>query len=226
MAFRFAQFLAVGCLFLVAANAAAIDNSIAEPRIASSEDLITNIVDNCFNENGMHCLKEKVLTYLDNVSGVEEEVSGRALSDDVMDKAITDRVARILNTNEIRVQLPQTLFDGSVITYRADRGFDLEVTETDARSHKKKNKLNTSLLLLVTIKAIIMPILMTLIKLKAIKALILSKLAIKLVLGFVIYNLFTKLSGAKMTMMPMSAASTAYDRSSNADAQYLAYNAY
>lgn len=82
-----------------------------------------------------------------------------------------------------------------------------------------------------------MPVLMFLIKLKAIKALILSKLAIKLVLGFVLYNLFTKLSGAKMSMMPMSAASTAYDRSSSwdaanaspyarSDAQYLAYNSY
>ncbi|XP_075144647.1 uncharacterized protein LOC142219643 [Haematobia irritans] len=234
MAFRGIQFLAVGCLLLVAVNAAAIDNSVAEPRIKSSEDLLSNIVDNCFNANGMSCIKEKVLTYLDGVAGVqEEEVSGRALNDDVMDKVIVDRVARILNDNEIRVEMP----DSSALTYRADRGFDLEITQTDARSHKKKNKLTTSLLLLVLVKSIIMPILMVLIKLKAIKALILSKLAIKLVLGFVLYNLFTKLSGAKMSMMPMPAA-TSYDRSSNSweasnsspyarsDAQYLAYNSY
>lgn len=130
MAFRFTQFLAVGCLFFVASvNAAAIENAVAEPRMQSSEDLISNIVDNCFNANGMHCLKEKVLTYLDTMAGVEEEVSGRALSDDVMDKVITDRVARILNTNEIRVQLPQTLFNGDVMTYSADRGFALEVAQ-------------------------------------------------------------------------------------------------
>ncbi|XP_013100651.1 uncharacterized protein LOC106082585 [Stomoxys calcitrans] len=231
MAFRATQFLAVGCLLLVAVNAAAIDNSVGEPRLKSSEDLLSNIVDNCFNANGMSCIKEKVLNYLDGVAGVEEEVSGRALSDDVLDKVIVDRVARILNDNEIRVEMP----DASVISYRVDRGFDLEVPQTEARNRRKKNKLTTSLLLVVLLKSIIMPIMMVLIKLKAIKALILSKLAIKLVLGFVLYNLFTKLSGAKMSMMPMPAAS--YDRSSSwesansspyarSDAQYLAYNSY
>lgn len=79
----------------------------------------------------MHCLKEKVLNYLDTVTGIEEEVSGRAFDDDVIDKVITDRVARILNTNEIRVQLPETFFAQSVVTYRADRGFDMEVPEVE-----------------------------------------------------------------------------------------------
>lgn len=48
-----------------------------------------------------------------------------------------------------------------------------------------------------------MPIFVALIGIKAIKALILSKLAIKLVLGFLIYNLIQKLGGLKMSMMPM-----------------------
>ena len=117
-------------------NAAAIDNAVAEPRIESSDQLISNIVDNCFHANGVHCLKEKVLTYLDTVTGVEEEVSGRAFSDDVLDKVITDRVARILATNEIRVQLPETVFASSVVSYRPDRGFDLEVPQTEGKPIK------------------------------------------------------------------------------------------
>jgi len=207
MASRFTSFLTLGCLLLAAAasiNAAAIDNSIAEPRIHNSEELISTIVDNCFNANAMYCLKEKVLTYLDNVAGVEEEVSGRAFDENVIDKVITDRVARILNTNEIRVQLPETVFASSVLSYRADRGFEMEVPQTEARGDKKKDKLFLPLLLLMKFKLkVIMPIIMTLIGLKAFKALILSKIAIKLVLGFLIYNLITKLSGLKMTMMPM-----------------------
>lgn len=136
MGFRVTSFLVVGCLLLSASaplNAAAIDNTVAEPRIHSSDELISNIVDDCFNSNAMHCLKEKVLTYLDTMTGVEEDVSGRAFDDDVIDKVIVDRVARILNTNEVRVQLPDTVFANSVLSYRADRGFDLEVPQNEGK---------------------------------------------------------------------------------------------
>ncbi|XP_013100652.1 uncharacterized protein LOC106082586 [Stomoxys calcitrans] len=235
MALRYLQYFALGYLVLATANAAAIEsNSVGEPRIKSSEDLLSNIMDNCLNANGMTCLQERVLTYLDGVAGVKEDVSGRAFSDDVMDTLIVDRVARVLNQNELRMEMP----DASVISYRADRGFDLEVPQTEARKKKNKDKLTTSLLLIVLLKSIIMPILMILIKLKTYKAMILSKLAIKLVLGFIFYNLYTKLSGTKMTVTPVSAA-IAYDRSSTSsweasnpspyarsDAQYLAYNSY
>jgi len=74
-----------------------------------------------------------VLSYLDTVANVEEEVSGRALSDDVIDKVIVDRLGRILNTNEMRLQLPQTFFAGSVVTYRSDRGFDLELPREEGQ---------------------------------------------------------------------------------------------
>ncbi|XP_005176903.1 uncharacterized protein LOC101891857 [Musca domestica] len=241
MAFRFTQFLAVGCLLLAVAaplNAAVVDNAVAEPRIDSSEELISSIVDNCFNSNALRCLNEKVLTYLDTVAGVDEDVTGRALNDDVVDSVIADRVGRILKNNEIRVQLPETVFANSVVTYRADRGFDLEIPEsTDARGHKKKNnKLFLPLLLLLKLKmGVVMPILMALLKLKVFKALILSKIAIKLVLGFLFYQLIQKLGGAKMSMTPVPAASS-YDPSSwetpsggpyaRSDAHYMAYNNY
>lgn len=94
---------------------------------------------------------------------------------------------------------------------------------------------------------VIIPIIMSLIGLKAFKALILSKIAIKLVLGFLIYNLIQKLGGMKMTMVPMapmpaaeygipSSTASSYDPSSwepmsggpyaRSDAQYLAYSSY
>ncbi|XP_064550471.1 uncharacterized protein Osi20 [Drosophila montana] len=252
MAQRFTSFAASGCLLLLAAvsvQGAAIDNGVT-PRIHSSDELISTIVDKCFHANAMHCLKEKVLTYLDTVANVEEEVSGRAFDDDVIDKVIVDRVARILRTNEVRVQLPETFFASSVMTYRADRGFDLELPQAEGRAEKKnKDKLFLPLLLLMKFKLkVVMPILLALVSLKATKALILSKIAIKLVLGFLIYNLIQKLGGMKMNMVPMpapmpaveygvpSTTASSYDPSSwepqsggpyaRWDSQNLAYSSY
>lgn len=59
---------------------------------------------------------------------------------------------------------------------------------------KKKLLLPVLLLLKLKMKAL-MPILVAIIGIKAIKALILSKLAITLVLGFLIYNLVMKKGG-------------------------------
>lgn len=59
---------------------------------------------------------------------------------------------------------------------------------------KKKLLLPVLLLLKLKMKAL-MPILVSIIGIKAIKALILSKLAITLVLGFLIYNLVMKKGG-------------------------------
>lgn len=56
---------------------------------------------------------------------------------------------------------------------------------------KKKLLLPILLLLKLKMKAL-MPILVSIIGLKAIKALVLSKIAITLVLGFLIYNLLMK----------------------------------
>lgn len=140
MAFRFTSLIVFGCLLLVAAspiNAAAIDNSVAEPRIHNTDELLTTIVDKCFHANGLYCLKEKVLAYLDGVAGVEEVVSGRAFNEDVIDKVIVDRIGRILNNNEFRLRLPETGFGSSVVSYSAARGFDVEVPETGGECEQK-----------------------------------------------------------------------------------------
>lgn len=114
---------------------------------------------------------------------------------------------------------------------------------------KNKDKLFLPLLLLMKLKLkVVMPILLALVSLKATKALILSKIAIKLVLGFLIYNLIQKLGGMKMNMVPMpapvpateygvpSTTASSYDPSSwepmsggpyaRWDSQNLAYSSY
>ncbi|KAL9874377.1 uncharacterized protein ACN427_012881 isoform 1-T2 [Glossina fuscipes fuscipes] len=166
----------------------------------------------------MHCKKEKFLTYLDTVSGIEEQTSGRAFDDDVIEKVIVDRVARILKTNEIHVQLPETLFG---LSYRVDCGFDLEIPQSEARRDKKKDKLLFPLLLLMKFKLKI--ITSTLLSLIRLKALILSKIVIKLVLGFLIYNLTmaTVSSYDPSSGEPMNGSPNA-----RSDAYYMAYSAY
>lgn len=82
-----------------------------------------------------------------------------------------------------------------------------------ARGHLLKKKVLLPILLLLKLKMkALMPIVVGLVGLKAFKALILSKLAITLVLGFVIYQLIAKKTAA-MPMMPMTespAAASAY----------------
>jgi hypothetical protein len=116
-------------LFIAAVHSAAISNDVTEtPRIHSSEQLISAIVSDCFEINGMSCLKGKVLTYLDTVLGLREE-QARAFDDSNVDKVIYDRVARVLASNEVRVELPKAIFGDAAVTYRADRGIDFDMSE-------------------------------------------------------------------------------------------------
>lgn len=124
------RFLTLG-LFIATVHGAAISNHVTEtPRIHNSEQLLTAIVNDCFEVNGMSCLKGKVLTYLDTVLGLKSE-QARAFDSDNVDKVIYDRVGRILATNEVRVGLPQALFGDAAVVYRADRGIDFEVSENE-----------------------------------------------------------------------------------------------
>lgn len=116
-------------LFIVIANGAAISNEVTEtPRIHTSEELISSIINDCFEINGMSCLKGKVLTYLDTVLGLKAE-QARAFDENNVDKVIYDRVSRVLATNEIRVELPKMIFGDFAVTYRADQGVDFDMSE-------------------------------------------------------------------------------------------------
>uniref|UniRef100_A0A182R857 Protein osiris 20 n=1 Tax=Anopheles funestus TaxID=62324 RepID=A0A182R857_ANOFN len=199
----------VVALIAGAASGASIASNLVEeerPRIATSEELLSSIVNECFDgASVMGCLKGKVLLYLDGMLGLREE-EARAFDDGNVDEVIFDRVGRVLATHEIRVQLPED----TVVSYRADKGLDIDVlpaglaTEA-ARGHLLKKKLLLPVLLLLKLKMkALMPIFLGLIGLKAMKALMLSKLAITLVLGFLIAQLVKKSGlGMPMSMMPM-----------------------
>lgn len=204
------------CLCLLLASVAIVrgysikDNEIQTARLGTSDELIQSVMSDCFeSESPMTCLKVKVLSFLDTKLGKSTE-SARALDEKNIDKVIFDRVGRVLNTQEIKFQLPEFLFDSAEVTYRADRGLDVEFPETEnengeARGILKKKLLLPVLLLLKLKMKAIMPILVALIGVKALKALILSKLAITLVLGFLIYNLIMKKGAAMPMMMPTDA---------------------
>lgn len=112
-----------------------------------------------------------------------------------------------------------------------------------ARGHKDdkdiKKKLLFPLLLLLKLKLkTILPIFVALIGIKALKALILSKLAITLVVGFIAYTLLKKPAAAAAAADPTTTPSSyepgsyepnpggPYSRVWDSSAQNLAYSAY
>ncbi|XP_053681783.1 uncharacterized protein LOC128732537 [Sabethes cyaneus] len=211
------------CLLVLSATAllgavscASIASNLVEaatPRIATSEQLLSSIVNDCFYQDSvMSCLKGKVLIYLDGVLGLHEE-QARAFEVQNVDKVIFDRVARVLATHEFKLQLPED----TVVSYRADKGINLNSLPVglgaESRGHLLKKKLLLPVLLLLKLKMkALMPIVVALIGLKAMKALILSKLAITLVLGFLIAQLVKKsgLGMPMMSMMPMMPPAAEY----------------
>ncbi|XP_068625698.1 uncharacterized protein Osi20 [Battus philenor] len=204
------------CLCILLASAALVhsyaikDNEIETTRLKTSDDLLNSVISDCFEASSpMSCLKVKVLSFLDTKLGVSTE-SARSFDEKNIDKVMFDRVGRILNNNEFRFQLPEFFFQNAEISYRADRGLDVEFPEEksengEARGILKKKLLLPVLLLLKLKMKALMPILVTIIGIKAVKALILSKLAITLVLGFLIYNLLMKKGGMPMMMAPTEA---------------------
>lgn len=115
------------------AIAGVVDNSVyaERGRIQSGDELVEKILNNCYN---MDCLKSNVLNYFNTILGVEDR-SARSLAP--VDEQIFERVAKYLKTNELRFALPETFFRKSEITFRADRGFDVKVSEEAATEGTK-----------------------------------------------------------------------------------------
>lgn len=126
-----------------------------------------------------------------------KKISAAKYTDEIIfqniDAAIFKRAARVLKTHEFRMQLPEMVFGGTQVVYNPRSGLDFAETNTESgRGLLKKKLLFPALLLLKLKMKALMPILVALVGLKAMKALILSKLAIAIVLGFVIYQLCAK----------------------------------
>lgn len=115
------------------AIAGVVDNSVFTERgINSGNELVSSILNNCYN---MDCLKSNVLSYLNTMLGIQDR-SARSMES--VDEQIFDRVAKVLKTQELRFELPETFFRKSEITFRADRGFDVKVSEEAATEGTKR----------------------------------------------------------------------------------------
>ncbi|KAH0557717.1 uncharacterized protein LOC123271887 [Cotesia glomerata] len=161
---------------------------------ASRPDFITKSVNQCIGaESWTGCLKQEVLEYLDDKLGTTTE----ARSLESVDEALIVRTAKYLKSFEYGVNLP---FVDAKLKYRPGRSLadldiefqDNEVATSQARGLLKKKLLLPILLLLKLKLKALMPIFVALIGLKAMKALILSKLAILLVVGFIAVQFFKK----------------------------------
>lgn len=167
----------------------------------ANQDFLTNSLNECIKtEFWTSCMKHQILTYLDNKLGTTTE----ARSLETIDEAIVVRTFKYLKSFDYGIDLP---FVDTNLKYRPSRSLadlDVEFKNNDIATNqargllKKKLLLPFLLLLKLKLKAL-MPIFVAIIGLKALKALVLSKLAILIVIGFVAMQLFKK--GGMM--MPM-----------------------
>ncbi|XP_071557030.1 uncharacterized protein Osi20 [Temnothorax nylanderi] len=176
----------------------------------ANQNFLTNSLNECIKtESWTSCLKHQVLAYLDNKLGTTTE----ARSLETVDEAIVARTFKYLKSFDYGVDLP---FVDASLKYRPNRSLtdldiefkDNDVATSQARGLLKKKLLLPFLLLLKLKLKALMPIFVAIIGLKALKALVLSKLALLIVIGFVAMQLFKK-GGMMMPMgMSMEPAST------------------
>lgn len=169
----------------------------------ASQDFLSKSLNECIAaDSWMSCLKQEVLGYLDGKLGTSTE----ARSLDTVDEAIVARTFKYLKSFDYGIDLP---FVDASLKYRPSRSLaDLdiefkgnEVATSQARGMLKKKLLLPFLLLLKLKLKALMPIFVAIIGLKALKALVLSKLAILLVVGFIAVQFFKK--GGMMMPMGM-----------------------
>lgn len=178
----------------------------------AGQDFLSKSLNECIAaDSWLSCLKQEVLGYLDGKLGTSTE----ARSLDTVDEAIVARSFKYLKSFDYGLDLP---FVDASLKYRPSRSLaDLdiefngnEVATSQARGMLKKKLLLPFLLLLKLKLKALMPILVAVVGLKALKALILSKLAILLVVGFIAVQLLKK-GGMMMPMgMSMEPAAPAY----------------
>lgn len=167
----------------------------------ADQDFLSKSLNECIAaDSWISCLKHEVLGYMDNKLGTNTE----ARSLDTVDEAIVARTFKYLKSFDYGVNIP---FVDASLKYRPSRSLaDLDVefkgndvATSQARGILKKKLLLPFLLLLKLKMKALMPIFVAIIGLKALKALVLSKLAILLVVGFIAAQFFKK--GGMM--MPM-----------------------
>ncbi|KAL6432040.1 hypothetical protein ACFW04_006628 [Cataglyphis niger] len=177
---------------------------------AANHDFLTNSLNECVKaESWISCLKHQVLNCLDDKLGTTTE----ARSLETVDEAIVARSVKYMKSFDYGIDLP---FVDASLKYRPSRSLvdlDVEFKDNDVATNqargllKKKLLLPFLLLLKLKLKAL-MPIFVAIIGLKALKALVLSKLALLVVIGFVALQLFKKGGMMMPTGMSIEPAST------------------
>lgn len=116
------------------ATAASIDtNNVYEtPRINSGDQLVSRVINDCFDGETMACLKGKVLNYLDTQLNINEEYS-RSFENNKIDEVIFDRAARVLANQRFEMELPETLFNKAVLSYTPEQGVDITETKEEGK---------------------------------------------------------------------------------------------
>ena len=159
-----------------------------------AEDFLTDSLNDCIGaESWSSCLKQEVLGYLDEKLGTSTEA--RSLNS--LDEAVVSRSFKYFKSFEYGLDLP---FVDAKLKYRPGRSLadldvefkDHEVATSQARGILKKKLLLPVLLLLKLKLKALMPIFVAIIGLKAMKALVLSKLAIMIVVGFIAFQFLKK----------------------------------
>lgn len=102
-------------------------------RIRDSEELLSVIINKCFEFNTMKCLKMQVLNYLDTVSEIDTE-EGRSFNEGGLDKQIYERVGKLLISNEFTFKLPGEIN----LSFNTADGFDIKVPTNEGNFHVKK----------------------------------------------------------------------------------------
>lgn len=158
------------------------------------QDFLTSSLNQCINaESWSSCFKHEFLGYLDNQLGTTTE----ARSLDSIDEAVVARTFKYLKTFDYGINLP---FVDASLKYRPSRSLadldiefkDNEIATNQARGLLKKKLLLPFLLLLKLKLKALMPIFVAIIGIKAMKALVLSKLAFLAVIVFIGVQFFKK----------------------------------
>lgn len=149
-------------------------------------DFLTDSVSDCASaELWSKCLKRRFLGYLDGQLGADTRSAD-------LDEAVVARTGKYLKGFDYSLDLPLV---GGKVLYRPSRGLDdveLDLGAEGGRGLLKKKLLLPVLLLLKLKFKALMPIFMAIIGLKAMKALIMSKLALLIVVAFVALQFFKK----------------------------------
>ena len=167
---------------------------VAGATASSRQDFLSKSLNSCIAaESWSSCLKQEVLGYLDDKLGTSTE----ARASDTVDEALVARTVKYLKSFDYGIDIP---FVDACLKYRPSRSLadldvefkDNDVATSQARGILKKKLLLPFLLLLKLKLKALMPIFVAIIGLKALKALVLSKLAIILVVGFIAMQFFKK----------------------------------